>query len=436
VNQIIGGRPAAISAAMCCISLSDKGVGLVRDEGMAELRTSWDGCVPQMMPHRTDNAHSRQVGVGVRTLAPPQQTLLTYCPRHTRTRTNIVMHALQVTGPGTVELRTVPVPGIGPTDVLLRVGAAGICRSDLRIVALTEPRCARPFTLGHEIAGTVEAVGAEVSTPLAGARGVVYPCWSCGVCRECLRGNENICLAAGRAASPPSPGVDRDGGMAEYVCVPARAFVPIGELDFLQAAPLADAALAGYHAVAGVADRLVPGSTAVVVGVGGLGHVAVQILTATTAARVIAVDLAEDKLALAKANGADECLLSGADTAGQILDRTEGRGAEAVFDFVGDERTTRLAMESVAPNGACRIVGFGGGSTEVLARPTGATGLPWGASVRKTYAGTRSDLVEAIALARSGKLRVDVEPYELVDGREALDRLARGLVRGRAVLVP
>ncbi|WP_040797851.1 NAD(P)-dependent alcohol dehydrogenase [Nocardia higoensis] len=346
------------------------------------------------------------------------------------------MHALQVTGPGTLELRTVPVPEIGPADVLLRVGAAGICHSDLNIVASTDRRRTAPLTLGHEIAGTVEAVGAEVVTPAIGARGVVYPCWSCGVCRECLRGNENVCLAAGRAAMPPSPGLDRDGGMAEYVRIPARAFVPIGDLDFLQAAPLADAALTSYHAVAGAREQLLPGSTAVVIGVGGLGHVAVQILAATTAARVLAVDLSEDKLALATANGADEGLVIGEDTAALILDRTGGRGAEAVFDFVGADQTARLAVESVAPNGAYRMIGLSGGTPEISAGPASGAGWPWGASIRKSYGGTRSDLVESIALAQSGKLRVEVEPYELTDGREAIDRLDRGLVRGRAVLVP
>lgn len=346
------------------------------------------------------------------------------------------MHALQLTGPGRLELRTVPVPGIGPTDVLLRVGAAGICHSDLYVLGLPFPLREEPLTLGHEIAGTVEAVGAEVDGPRPGDRGVVYLCWSCGVCRECIRGNENVCLAAGRSAMPPCPGLGPDGGMAEYVRVPARAFVPIGELDFLQAAPLADAALTSYHAIAGARDHLLPGATAVVIGIGGLGHVAVQILAATTAVRIIAVDVSEDKLFLAAHYGADEGLVIGADTAARILERTGSRGAEAVFDFVGVDETARLAVETVAPNGAYRMVGLGGGAPELTAGPAGGPGWPWGASVRKSYGGTRSDLVESIALAQAGKLRVEVEPYELADGREALDRLDRGLVRGRAVLVP
>ncbi|PXX69123.1 propanol-preferring alcohol dehydrogenase [Nocardia tenerifensis] len=346
------------------------------------------------------------------------------------------MRALQLTEPGVLELREVPIPAIGPGELLLRVGAAGICHSDLHVLHIPFRMREDPLTLGHEIAGTVEAVGADVVGRTEGERGLVYLCWSCGVCRECVRGNENVCSAAGRTAMPPCPGLGPDGGMAEYIRVPASSFVPIGDLDFTQAAPLADAALSSYHAIRGAREQLRPGSVAVVIGVGGLGHVAVQILAATTAARVIAVDLGADKLALAARCGADEGLIIGAETAREILDRTEGRGADAVFDFVGVDQTATLAVESVAPNGAYRMIGLGGGAPELTAAPAGGPGWPWGASVRKSYGGTKSDLIESVALARSGKLRVEVERYDLAAGREALDRLERGLVTGRAVLIP
>ncbi|MFI9509535.1 NAD(P)-dependent alcohol dehydrogenase [Nocardia sp. NPDC052566] len=346
------------------------------------------------------------------------------------------MRALQLTDPGVLELREVPVPEIGPDELLLRVGAAGICHSDLHVLHLPFTMRAEPLTLGHEVAGTIEAIGGEVGGRAVGERGIVYLCWSCGVCRECVSGNENVCRAAGRTAMPPCPGLGPDGGMAEYIRIPARSFVPIGEMDFLQAAPLADAALTSYHAIHGVRDQLRPGSTAVVIGVGGLGHVAVQILAAVSAARIIAVDVSEDKLDLAARCGAAEWLLSGADTAREILDRTDGRGAEAVFDFVGVDQTAKLAVESVAPNGAYRMVGLGGGAPELTAAPAGGPGWPWGASVRKSYGGTKSDLIDSVALAEAGKLRIEVEKYDLADGRDALDRLERGLVGGRAVLVP
>ncbi|MEV6140433.1 NAD(P)-dependent alcohol dehydrogenase [Nocardia sp. NPDC051990] len=346
------------------------------------------------------------------------------------------MRALQLTEPGVLELREVAVPAIGPTDLLLRVGAAGICHSDLHVLHIPFKMREDPLTLGHEVAGTIEAVGSAVDGRVVGERGIVYLCWSCGVCRECVSGNENVCLAAGRTAMPPCPGLGPDGGMAEYIRIPASSFVPIGELDFLQAAPLADAALSSYHAINGARAQLYPGSVAVVIGIGGLGHVGVQILTATTATRVIAVDVSPDKLALAARCGAAEGLLSGADTAREILDRTDGRGADAVFDFVGVDATARLAVESVAPNGAYRMIGLGGGAPEITAGPAGGPGWPWGASIRKSYGGTKSDLINSVALAKSGRLTVEIERFDLADGRAALDRLERGLITGRAVLVP
>ncbi|TQF67120.1 NAD(P)-dependent alcohol dehydrogenase [Rhodococcus spelaei] len=346
------------------------------------------------------------------------------------------MRALQLTDPGVLEIREVPVPEIGPSDLLIRVGAAGICHSDLHLLHFPVKMREEPLTIGHEIAGTVESVGSGVDGRQVGERGIVYLCWSCGVCRECVSGNENVCLAAGRTAMPPCPGLGPDGGMAEYVKVPARSFVPIGDLDFLQAAPMADAALTSYHAIRGAKEHLRPGSTAVVIGVGGLGHVAVQILRALSATRIVAVDLGRDQLDLAKRCGADITLESGPDTARQILELTGGRGADAVFDFVGIDPTARMSVESVAPNGAYRMVGLGGGVPGVTADPAGGPGWPWGASVRKSYGGTRSDLVDSIALAQAGKLVVEVDRFDLADAREAFDRLEAGKIRGRAVLVP
>ncbi|MFC4125309.1 NAD(P)-dependent alcohol dehydrogenase [Nocardia rhizosphaerae] len=346
------------------------------------------------------------------------------------------MRAVQLTAPGTLELRTVPVPEIGPGELLLRVGAAGICHSDSYVLGLPFPVSERPLTLGHEIAGTIEAVGAEAGDLRPGERGIVYLCWSCGSCRECLRGNENVCLAAGRTAMPPCPGLGPDGGMAEYVRIPARSFVPIGELDFAQAAPLADAALTPMHAIRGAMEQLWPGATAVAIGIGGLGHVAVQLLKALTETTVIAVDVDPAKLALATACGADLTLAADDGTAAAILDHTGGRGAEAVFDFVGSDATATLAVQSVAPNGAYRMVGLAGGVPGIDSGPAGGPGLPWGATVRKSYGGTRTNLIDAVALATAGRVRAEIECFDLADARTAFDRLDSGAIRGRAVLIP
>ncbi|MFD9615415.1 zinc-binding dehydrogenase, partial [Streptomyces sp. NPDC059083] len=213
-------------------------------------------------------------------------------------------------------------------------------------------------------------------------------------------------------------------------------FVPIGDLDFLQAAPVADAALTAYHAIRGAREALRPGGTAVAIGIGGLGHVAVQILHAFSGVRVIAVDQAQEKLDLAADCGAELGILSGGDTAQQILDLTGGRGADAVFDFVGVDSTAKLACETVAPNGAYRMVGIGGGAPEITAGPAGGPGWPWGATVRKSLGGTRSDLHACVALAQAGKLHMEVERFDLAEGPEAFRRLDAGQIRGRAVLVP
>ncbi|MGW5224716.1 NAD(P)-dependent alcohol dehydrogenase [Nocardia niigatensis] len=346
------------------------------------------------------------------------------------------MRALQWTGPEKVQINDIPVPDIGPTDLLVKVGAAGVCHSDLTLVNFPIQLREDPLTLGHEIAGSIEAIGSDVNGREIGERGVVYLFWTCGVCRECVSGNENVCLAAGRVAMPPCPGLTIEGGMSEYVRIPASAFVPIGDLDFIQAAPVADAALTAYHAIRGAREALRPGGTAVAIGIGGLGHVAVQILNAISGVRVIAVDHVPEKLALAADCGADLGILSGDHTAEQILDLTGGRGADAVFDFVGADATAKLACETVAPNGAYRMVGIGGGAPEITAGPAGGPGWPWGATVRKSLGGTRADLHACVALAQAGKLHMEVERFDLAEGPEAFRRLDAGQIRGRAVLVP
>ncbi|MEO7078518.1 MAG: NAD(P)-dependent alcohol dehydrogenase [Rhodococcus sp. (in: high G+C Gram-positive bacteria)] len=345
------------------------------------------------------------------------------------------MKAIQVTAPGTVELTEVPVPTAAPADVLLKVTAAGICHSDLYLVHSTSVRD-RPLTLGHEIAGTIVAVGTAVEGIAVGEAGVVYLCWSCGVCRACATGYENACLAAGRAAMPPCPGLGPDGGMAEYVRVPASSFVPSGDLDPTQAAPLADAALTSYHAIHGAREHLRPGGTAVVIGVGGLGHIGVQILRAISPVRVIAVDVDAGKRTLATSLGADLAMNADEHTAARILECTDGLGADAVFDFVGVDATAKLSVQSVAPGGAYRMIGLGGGEPGVAADAALGDSWPWGASIKKTYAGTRRNLIDSLALAADGKIRVEVETFPLSAGVEVLGRLENGLISGRAVLIP
>jgi len=346
------------------------------------------------------------------------------------------MKALQLVEPTVLAVVEIPVPEIGPGEVLVKVGGAGLCHSDLHVRQLTEELFPLPLTLGHENAGTIEAVGPDVASWSPGDRVLVHLIWACGSCAACHRGDDNVCEAAGRGAQPSTPGLGPAGGMAEYMAVPARFLVAIGDLDPAAAAPIADAAMTPYHAIRNSRRVLVPGSTAVVIGVGGLGHVAVQLLRELTGARIIAVDVSDDKLAAAARHGAHLTLKPTDDTVAAVLDATGGRGPEAVFDFVGSPETTDLAVRIVAPDGIYQLVGISGGQPQVVAEPRFGAGWPYGAALRTSYGGTFSDLGACVALARAGRISIDVERFSLDDAVTAFDRLEAGDINGRAVLVP
>src|SRR5262245_4669913 len=215
-----------------------------------------------------------------------------------------------------------------------------------------------PFTLGHETAGTVAALGGGVSGFDEGDRVLVYGPWGCGACVQCVRGAENLCLH--RFDRPAAGcGLGYDGGLAEYVLVPsAHLLVPLRELDPVTAAPLTDAALTPYHALAPALPQLVPGSSALVIGVGGLGSIAVQLLRALSPARVVAVDLRETSRALALRYGAAAALDADGLTPADVRDALGGR-ATLVLDFVGNEATLALAAGALEIGGLVALVGLG-----------------------------------------------------------------------------
>ena len=331
------------------------------------------------------------------------------------------------------ELVEVPVPEPGPGEVLVKIGGAGLCHSDLHL--MDWPAGALPFdppfTLGHENAGWIEDFGDGVEGLQKGEAVIVYGPWGCGTCRACRLSREDYCerqLELGRFGG----GLGFDGGLAEYMLVPSpRLLIPLGDLDPRDAAPLTDAALTPYHAIKRALPGLVPGSTAVVIGVGGLGQMAVQLLRALSPAQVIAVDVSPEKLARASELGAEVTLESGEGTAAEIRELTGGRGAELVLDVVGTDATLALAAASLAFEADLILLGLAGGTIEY-----GSATLPWGASVATTYWGTAVGLMEVVELARAGRIRLDVERVGLEEVGDAYARLRAGEVEGRAVACP
>ncbi len=331
------------------------------------------------------------------------------------------------------EVVEIPVPRPGPGEVLLKVTAAGVCHSDIAVMSWTAEQLPfpLPLTLGHEGAGVVAEAGEGVDTVRPGDAVVVYGPWGCGACVKCAQGKENYCLRAEELNIRP-PGLGAPGAMAEYMIVDdPRHLIPLGELDPVRTVPLTDAGLTPYHAIKRSLPKLVPGSTAVVIGAGGLGHVGIQLLRAMTGARVIALDVSEEKLALAREVGAHETLISDDKAVERIRELTGGRGADAVFDFAGVPPTTAIAQQCAGVESDVTIVGIGGGSVEV-----GFGTTAYETVVTAPYWGSRSELIEVYDLARHGDVTVHVETYSLDEAPKAYERLHANEVRGRAVIVP
>lgn len=344
------------------------------------------------------------------------------------------MKALQYRTLGSpAEVVDIEVPEPGPGQVRLRITAAGVCHSDAFVMSLPAEAYTfgLPLTLGHEGAGTVDKLGEGVSGVSSGDSVAVYGPWGCGYCYACSQGHENYCEDAAKLGIAP-PGLGSPGSMAEYMIVDdVRHLVPLGDLDPVQNVSLTDAGLTPYHAIKLSLDKLVPGSVAVVIGAGGLGHVGIQILRAISPATVVALDLSQEKLALAQDVGAHQTFLSDDRAVEKVKDLTRGQGAHAVFDFVGAQPTLTLGQRMIRVGGDQVLVGVGSGTL-----PVGMLDKPYEASVRSPYWGYRSELFEILELARSGAIHVETEVFSLDDAPKAYEKLHAGTLRGRAVIVP
>jgi propanol-preferring alcohol dehydrogenase len=324
------------------------------------------------------------------------------------------------------QLTDVPVPEPGPGEVLVEVAGNGLCHSDLSMARMPAEVAEAlgwqlPFTLGHEIAGRIAGWGAGVTGYAEGEPVALVSPASCGACVACRSGHDSACPhgLAGR-------GYGRDGGLARYVVAPApRAVIRLGALDPLAAGPLTDAGATAHHAVARVAGRLGEGTTVVVVGAGGLGGFAVQLLRALTSAQVVVVDTNPARRDIALDLGAHAAV-------GSIAEASGAGEADVVLDIVGADDTIAAGLATVRPYGAFGLVGAGGGT---LRRPWFGS-LPRDGEVFTFQGSSIVDVEAVVALAADGRIRSEVDLYPLDSVADAYAAMERGELRGRAVVTP
>lgn len=343
------------------------------------------------------------------------------------------MRAVRFVGVGhRPRIEDVPRPVPGPGQLLVKIGGAGVCHSDLHIMD-EELGFTAPFTLGHENAGWVAECGQGVTGFKEGDAVAVYGAWGCGRCHACQTSMENYCENWAQMGGFGG-GLGFDGGMADYMLVPAaRLLVPLDGLAPAVAAPLSDAALTPYHAIKRALPMLGADAVAVVLGVGGLGHMAVQLLRALCPAHIVAADVDDGKLRQAQALGADDIVNNrdAAAAAERIRAITGPRGAGLVLDCVGVQATIDLGGLLLGRNSIWTIVGLGGGHHDFHHGST-----PYGTTLSIPYWGSRVELMEVIAMAREGRIHAETVESPLTEAVEVYEQLRAGRIAGRAVLVP
>jgi NAD+-dependent secondary alcohol dehydrogenase Adh1 len=319
---------------------------------------------------------------------------------------------------------------VGPFDVIVKIGAAGLCRTDLHIQEgqwAEKSQVQLPYTPGHENAGWVHEVGPAVTNVEVGDTVIVHPFISCGLCPPCRRGDDMHCL------SGSFPGINRDGGFADFLFTSARSVVKLDpSLHPRDIAALADAGLTAIHAVKKAIPVLGPGTRAVVIGAGGLGHIGIQCLKAMTPTEVIVVDPSEKALALAGEVGADRTIkVDGSKHVDEVKELTDGLGAEAIIDFVGEKGAIEDGIAMVQDGGFYYVIGYGENidipTIDVISREISFIG---------NLVGSYVDLQELMTLTAQGKVTLHTSTYPLDAINDAMADLDNGRLQGRGILVP
>ena len=318
---------------------------------------------------------------------------------------------------------------VNPHDVVVRIGGAGLCRTDLHI---QEGQWAKksgvelPYTLGHENAGWVHEVGSAVTNVAPGDTVILHPLVTCGLCRACRAGDDVHCI------NNVFPGIDVDGGFAELLKTTARSVVKLAPtLHPKDVAALADAGLTAYHAVRKAAPLLYPGTKVLVIGAGGLGHIGIQCLRALTPAEIIVIDPSERALVLAGELGADHTLRVDGTQVDTVLELTDGAGAEVIVDFVGEKGAIEDGVAMLRQAGSYFVVGYGENinvpTIDIISREINFVG---------NLVGCYSDLDELMTLTAQGRVRLHTSVYPLEAINDAMADLDNGRLQGRGILVP
>lgn len=333
-------------------------------------------------------------------------------------------------GPDWLSYEEVPDPVIeAPNDVIVRIGGAGVCGTDLQLIRgswCDHMRIELPIILGHENAGWVEEIGSDVTSVRVGDPVIVYP----------MGGEKGAASAppGGQRAGRPGfyPGFNRDGGFAEYMLTEESMLLRLPSLlSPMDTAPLADAGLTSYNVVRRASKHQSPGQYTLVVGAGGLGHLAIQLLGVLSPAEIIAVDKSEAALDLARSLGAHYTFMAEDSYTTKIMALTGGRGVETVMDFVGTDVAVEKGMSVTRRGGHYYLVGYGGRlnipTIKIIRSEKTIVGI---------LGGSFSDFKELLTMVDRGLVKLSIQEYSLHNANKALLDLRDGRNRGRSVLIP
>ena len=318
----------------------------------------------------------------------------------------------------------------GPFDVIVKIGAAGLCRTDLHIQEgqwAEKSGVVLPYVPGHENAGWVHEIGSDVSNVEVGDTVIVHPFISCGLCTPCRRGDDMHCV------NGSFPGINRDGGFADFLLTSARSVVKLDpSLEPASIAALADAGLTAIHAVKKAIPVIGAGTKTVVIGAGGLGHIGIQCLKAYTPTEIIVVDPNEKALELARELGADHTVrVDGRSHIETVQELTDGKGADAIIDFVGEKGAVEDGVDMIQDGGFFYVIGYGQNidipTIDVISREISFIG---------NLVGTYVDLQDLMTLTAQGKVTLHTSTYPLDAINDAMADLDNGRLQGRGILVP